>query len=424
MKSLLLRAAGMAALSVPARPRAIAGHIRADGDPATLIAQIQTAFTEFRAQNDTRLKQLEGRGEDPITAEQVATINATIGELQAAYEEQQKKLAAAALQPGDRKIADPEYTKAWASYVRSGQVSESVQASLDKSGNAAGGFLAPTEWDRTVTDKLVKISPMRQICRVQSVSVGSFSKLFNLRGMASGWVGDEDARGATGTPTFGSLTYTSGELYSNVPVSQQLLDDAQIDLESFVGGDVATEFARAEGAAFVSGNGVNKPNGILTYVTGAANAAAHPFGAILVRVATGTAGALDKADDLVGLVYDLPSELTEGAQFLMNRNTTAKVRLLKDTQNRYLWQPAYVAGQPQTLQGYPITEASDMPDIATGAIPILFGDFMDSYLIVDRIGVRMLRDPYTNKPYVQFYVTKRVGGGLLNPEEMKAFKIN
>lgn len=419
-----MKAIALSGLVAAPMPRAVCA-VRADtSDPVALIGTLNAAFEEFKKKNDERLLQAEKRGEDAVTKDEVTKLNAAIGDLQSAYEEQQKRLAAAALQPGDRKIADPEYTKQWASYVRTGNVSESVQASLDKSGNAAGGFLAPTEWDRTVTDKLVKISPMRQICRVQSVSVGSFSKLFNLRGMASGWVGDEDARPATGTPTFGSLTYTSGELYSNVPVSQQLLDDAQIDLESFVSGDVATEFARAEGAAFVSGNGTNKPNGILTYVTGAANAAAHPFGAILVRTATGTAGALDKADDVVSLVYDLPSELTEGAQFLMNRNTTAKIRLLKDSQNRYLWQPAYVAGQPQTLQGYPITEASDMPDIATGAIPILFGDFMDSYLIVDRVGVRMLRDPYTNKPYVQFYVTKRVGGGLLNPEEMKAFKIN
>jgi HK97 family phage major capsid protein len=203
-----------------------------------------------------------------------------------------------------------------------------------------------------------------------------------------------------------------------------MLDDSQIDLESFIGNDVATEFARAEGAAFVSGDGANKPNGILTHVTGGTNAAAHPFGAILVRNATGTAGSLDKADDIVNLVHDLPSQVAGDARFAMNRATLAAVRLLKDNQDRYLWQPSYQAGQPQTLLGYPVTEIPDMPDVATGAVPVLFGDFADSYLIVDRIGVRVLRDPYTNKPYVSFYTTKRVGGGLLNPEEMKALKIN
>jgi HK97 family phage major capsid protein len=165
---------------------------------------------------------------------------------------------------------------------------------------------------------------MRQICRVQSISVGSFSKLFNLRGMASGWVGDEDARGATGTPTFGSLTYTPGELYANragvAAAARRRADRPRAACRR----RHRDRVCRAEGAAFLSGSGVNRPTGILTYVTGAANAAVHPFGAVLVRHATGTAGALDKADDIVNLVYDLPSELTDGAQFLMNRNTTAR----------------------------------------------------------------------------------------------------
>jgi HK97 family phage major capsid protein len=424
MKALALCGVAAAALSIPARPRAIAGAVRADGDPMALIGQIKTAFEEFKAQNDARLKQIEGRGEDPITAEQVERINTTLGDLQAAYEEQQKKIAAGVLQPGERKLVDAEYSKQWDEFVRGGIESDRVRASLDKSSSAAGGYLAPTEWDRTITDKLVKVSPMRAICQVQSISTAAFSKLFNLRGMASGWVGDQAARPATGTPTFGSLSYTPGELYANPAASQGMLDDAQIDLEQLIGDDIATEFARAEGAAFISGDGTNKPAGILTYVTGAANAAAHPFGAILVRAATGTVNKLDKADDIVSFVHDLPSEKTANARFLMNRNTLAAVRLLKDSQNRYLWQPSYQAGQPQTLQGYPITEAADMPDIATGAIPLLFGDFAAAYLIVDRTGVRMLRDPYTNKPYVQFYTTKRVGGGLLNPEAMKALKIN
>jgi HK97 family phage major capsid protein len=419
-----MKKTALVALAATAAPRAVCA-VRADAtDPKALVEQLNAAFEEFKRKNDERLAQAEKRGEDAVTKDEVTKLNAAIGELQTAYEEQQKKLAAAVLQPGERKVADPEYSKAWSSFIRSGDIHERVNASLDKSGNAAGGFLAPTEWDRTITDKLVKISPMRSICRVQPISVGSFTKLFNLRGMSSGWVSDQAARPSTNTPTFGSLSYTPGELYANPAASQQMLDDAQIDLEQLIGEDVATEFARAEGAAFISGDGVNKPTGILTYVTGGTNATAHPFGAIAVRTATGTINKLDKADDIVSLVYDLPSQLTEGAQFLMNRNTTAAIRLLKDSQNRYLWQPAYVAGQPQTLQGYPITEAADMPDIATGAIPILFGDFGDSYLIVDRVGVRMLRDPYTNKPYVQFYTTKRVGGGLLNPEEMKAFKIN
>jgi HK97 family phage major capsid protein len=403
----------------------IASHgllaVRAEADPAAALAK---AFEAFKSEHTQHLADIRAGMEDVVRAEKIDRINTSIGELQATVDEQAKKIAAAQLQPGDRKLADPEYTAAWNSFVRDGNINERVQASVDKSSSAAGGYLAPTEWDRTITDKLVKVSPMRSICQVQSISVAAFSKLFNLRGMASGWVGDQAARPATNSPTFGSLSYTPGELYANPAASQGMLDDAQIDLEQLIGDDIATEFARAEGAAFISGDGTNKPTGVLTYVTGAANAAAHPFGAVLVRTATGTVNKLDKADDVVSYVHDLPSEKTDGARFVMNRNTLAAIRLLKDTTNQYLWQPSYQAGQPQTLLGYPITEAADMPDIATGAIPLLFGNFQRGYLIVDRMGVRMLRDPYTNKPYVQFYTTKRVGGGLLNPEELKAFKIN
>lgn len=405
---------GLLATTLPAAVCAV----RADAnDPKALVEQINSAFEALKAKNEERFK-------DVVSQTELNKINETLGQLQSAYDEQQKKLAAAILQPGDRKIDNPEYTSDWNAFVRDGDLKASVQASVDKSSSAAGGYLAPTEWDRTITNKLVRVSPMRAIAQVVSIGTGSFTKLFNLRGMSSGWVGDQTARPATNTPTFGSLAYTPGELYANPAASQGMLDDAQIDLEQLMGDDIATEFARAEGAAFISGDGTNKPYGVLTFVTGGTNAAVHPLGAIAVRTATGTVNKLDKADDLISFVHDLPTEKTDGARFLMNRNTLAAIRLLKDTQNRYLWQPSVQAGQPQTLNGYAITEAADMPDIATGAIPILFGNFERGYLIVDRMGVRMLRDPYTNKPYVQFYTTKRVGGGLLNPEELKALKIN
>ncbi len=172
----------------------------------------------------------------------------------------------------------------------------------------------------------------------------------------------------------------------------------------------------------MSGNGANKPNGVLTYVTGGANAAAHPFGDIKT-VNSGAAGALTP-DGILNLVYALPSAFTQNATFIMNRATQGAIRKLKDGQGNYLWQPATVAGQPATLNGFPIEEMAAMPDIAAGAKPVLFGDFRRGYLIIDRIGVRVLRDPYTNKPYVMFYTTKRVGGGLLNPEVLKAMNVS
>ena len=168
----------------------------------------------------------------------------------------------------------------------------------------------------------------------------------------------------------------------------------------------------------MSGTGANgRPNGILTYVTGGANAAAHPYGAITLTN-SGAATSVT-ADGIINLVHALPSAFLQNAQFAMNRDTMRAVRLLKDTTNQYLWQPSYQAGTPSTLAGYAVNEVAAMPNLAAASRSVLFGDFKRSYLIVDRVGVRLLRDPFTNKPYVMFYTTKRVGGGLLNPESMK-----
>lgn len=403
-------------------PRGIVS-VRADSgapDVKALIEGVNKAFADFKAENDKRLDAIKaGAASSDLTAK-VETINADVSKLQAAVDEANIKLAAAQMNGAGsgNHIKDKEYTEAFNAHFKRGD----VQAALNKGASDQGGYLAPVEWDRSITDKLVLVSPMRQIASVQSISTAGFSKLFNKRGTTSGWVGEADARTGTATPTFGSLTYATGELYANPAATQQMLDDSAVDLESWLAGEVETEFAYQEGLAFVSGNGTNKPNGILTYITGGANAAVHPYGAITLTN-SGDA-ALVKADGIISLIHALPSAFTGNARFIMNRTTLAAVRLLKDGQGNYLWQPSYIAGQPSTLCGFPVTEVPDMPNVAAGACPILFGDFARGYLVVDRTGVRVLRDPFTNKPYVSFYTTKRVGGGLLNPEVIKGLKIS
>lgn len=388
--------------------------VKADAsNPNAILAQLTKAFEDFKAENDARLK---GKA-DVVTDEKVDRINASVGDLQAALEEQAKKLAAFELNgtgAGKNRVVDAQYTGDFKKFMKTGDVS----AALTKGVPADGGFTAPTEWDRTITDKLVIISPMRQMCSVQSISTNAFSKLFNNKGTVSGWVGETAARPETATPTFGSVTYTTGELYANPSATQQMLDDGQVDLEQWLASEVEQEFSLQENIAFVSGTGANgRPNGILTYVTGAANATAHPYGAITLTN-SGAATSVT-ADGIVNLIHALPSAFLQNAQFAMNRDTMRAVRLLKDTTNQYLWQPSYQAGQPSTLAGYGVSEVAAMPNLAAASKSVLFGDFKRSYLIVDRVGVRLLRDPFTNKPYVMFYTTKRVGGGLLNPESMK-----
>lgn len=399
-------------------PRGIQS-VRAEGaspEIKALVEGVNRAFEEFKSEHTKQLDAVRaGLPSADITAK-VEKIGADLDSLQKAIDEHSVKLAAAQMN-GGKQLKDKEYTDAFKSHMRKGD----VQASLSKGTDADGGYLAPVEWDRTVTDKLVLVSPMRAISGSQSISTNGYTKLFNLGGTASGWVGEAAARPNTNGPTFASLAFTTGELYANPAATQQLLDDALIDLETWLAGEVQTEFARQEGAAFVSGDGTNKPNGILTYLTGGSNAATHPFGAIGL-VNSGAAAAIT-SDGVVDLIYDLPSEFTGNARFIMNRATQGIVRKLKDGQGNYLWQPSYVAGQPATLAGFPLTEVPDMPDVAANATPIMFGDFKQGYLVIDRIGVRVLRDPFTNKPFVSFYTTKRVGGGVVNPEPLRAMKV-
>lgn len=383
------------------------------------IEELGRAFEEFKATHTQELKALkQGAGTADIQAK-LDKLNADMDRLQRETEDAHTKIAAAQMGIGaSAGQKDAEYTAAFQAHMKKGE----IQAALNKGADDEGGYLAPTEWDRTITDKLVLVSPMRQICGVQTTSKNAYTKLFNVGGTGSGWVGETAARPETNTAEFAPLTFTTGEIYANPAATQQILDDAEINLESWLAGEVQTEFAKQEGLAFVSGDGTNKPKGILTYVTGGTNAAAHPFGAIK-QVNSGAAAAIT-ADGIIDLIYDLPSTFTGNARFIMNRKTQGVIRKLKDGQGNYLWQPSYVAGQPATLAGFAVTEVPDMPDVAANANAIMFGDFKQGYLIVDRIGVRVLRDPYTKKPYVLFYTTKRVGGGVVNPECLRALKVS
>lgn len=391
----------------------------ASGDAKQMMAALNQAWEAFKSENEAEVKALKKGQEDVVRAAAMTKLEDRIGTLQSALDQQATQMAALQMGgPGtDGNPTDPEYSGAFSAHFRKGD----VQAALNKGAAEEGGYLAPVEWDRTITDRLVEVSPMRQIASIQTISTAGFRKLFNQRGMGSGWVGETAARPQTNTPEFAQLTYATGELYANPAATQQMLDDAAVNLEDWIANEVEAEFAYQEGLAFVAGNGVNKPNGVLTYVEGAANAAAHPFGAIKTQT-TASATAIT-SDELIDMVYDLPGALSQNARFVLNRTSLARIRKLKDGDGNYLWQPSFSAGQPQTLLAYPVTEMAAMPNVAAGAVPIAFGDFRRGYLIVDRTGVRVLRDPYTNKPFVHFYTTKRVGGGLLDPQALRAMRM-
>ncbi|UOP05330.1 phage major capsid protein [Conchiformibius kuhniae] len=389
-------------------------------DANTLLAKLAKGIEEFKTEKTQEIADLQAKLAKTADSESVQSLTEKLTAAEAALNALNEQFAAAQLNGGTGKPDKDAQAHAEAvlAFMRRGE----ERAELKKSDSANGGYLVPDEWDRSITDKLQEFSPLRRIFHVQTVSTPHFEKLYNLHGATSGWVGEEDARNNTNTPTFKQLKFETGEIYANPAATQQILDDAEINLEKFLAEEVQAEFSLQENKAFISGDGEKgKPFGLLTYVEGATNANKHPFGAIKT-VKSGSANGLT-ADSIIDLVYDLPAKFSQGAVFIMNRKTLAAVRKLKDSTNNYLWQPSLQTGQPSTLLGYPCYEVAEMPDVAANALPIAFGDMKRAYMVLDRKGVSILRDPYTRKPFVQFYTTKRTGGGVNNPEAVRLLKI-
>ncbi|QBM77388.1 phage major capsid protein [Sphingomonas sp. AAP5] len=310
---------------------------------------------------------------------------------------------------------------AFAGFVRSGATLE-IKALSSVSGDA-GGYAIPREIDAQIDATLTAISPIRSVANVVRVGSAGYRKLVTSGGTPSGWAAETDARGGTGTPSFTEIAPPMGELYANPSASQAMLDDAAFDVEEWLAGEIATEFARAEGAAFVNGSGVNRPKGFLQAPIAATGDAARAFGT-LQYLASGAAGdfAANPQDRLVDLVQALRGAYRQGAVFVMNASTLARIRKFKTSDGAFLWSPSLVAGTPASLLGYPVIEAEDMPDIAANACAIAFGNFKAGYLIAERSETVILRDPYTNKPFVNFYATKRIGGCVANSEAIKLLK--
>jgi HK97 family phage major capsid protein len=307
-------------------------------------------------------------------------------------------------------------------YLRQGRESEvkSMQGGVP----ADGGYAVPREIDAAIARQMSEVSPIRRIAQVVQVGSAGYRKLVTVGGTASGWVSETAARPETDTPSFAEIAPPTGELYANPAASQAMLDDAAFDLEAWLASEIATEFARAEGAAFVNGNGTNRPKGFLAAPSSAALDATRPFGT-LQYLGTGDAAGLGDAIELalIDLVHSLKAGYRQGASWVMNSATLAEVRKLRTSDGAFLWQPGLVDGQPDRLLGYPLIEAEDMPDVAAGAFPIAFGNFRAGYLIAERSATAILRDPFTNKPFVHFYATKRVGGQVLDSAAIKLLKV-
>jgi HK97 family phage major capsid protein len=397
------------------------------GDAVAAFDEFMSTFETFKETNDRRLAELERRSADVLTSDKLDRLDRALDEQKRAMDDLVLKAGRPPLSSDGRPLTrlDLDHKAAFSAYVRQGE--ENPLRRLEEKANtvavnADGGYLVPVELDREIGRRLTTLSPIRAIASVRQVTGNVFQKPFSAAGPGAGWVAETASVTETTSSPLTQLSFPTGELYAMPSASHILLDDAAVDVESWIADEVEMVFAEQEGAAFISGNGTNKPKGFLAYTN--VDNASWATGSV-GYVATGTAGAFpasNPSDKLVDLVYALKAGYRQNATWVMGRKTQGEVRKLKDSTGAYLWQPPAVAGGQASLMNFPVVEAEDMPAIASGSFSIAFGDFKRGYLVVDRMGVRVLRDPFSAKPYVLFYTTKRVGGGIQDFDAIKLMK--
>jgi len=405
---------------------------------ADVANELHTSFSEFKNSTKAEIEQVRdaidetnrrvgrltvgGAGDDGQSDKKLAMFNAALRE--------KHGTAAAPLNP--REFSN--YTKAVSAYFRHGQGALDnldVRAALSVGSDPAGGYLVIDDKDPMPREKLFRTSPMRAVASVITVTGGAYEGLLEDGDFGFGWVGENDTRDETDTGTLAQFTIAAQELFALVPVTQRLIDDAAIDIAAYVTGRVDRRFQRGENAAFAVGDGNLKPRGFLDYRTTATTQAdgVRSLG-VLQYVPTGAAGAFptvsgSTASD-VGCLYDLKaalhSELRAGAVWAMNSTTFATVEKLKDADGNSLIRRSLDTATPERLLGYPVVIMEDMPDVASDSFSIAFGNFETGYQIVEKPGVRVLRDPFTTKGRVKFYAYKRVGGDVVNSAALKLLK--
>lgn len=381
------------------------------------MGELHEAFAEFKKTNDARLKAIEsGRSTAELDAK-TEKMNEIVSNLEAEIKQMQTAMARGSQGGqgnGEAEEKSAKYSSAMQSYLRKGNETELKAMSVDS--DEDGGFLVTPAMSSEIVKKVYESSPIRMLASVQTISTDALEILEDLDEAASGWVGEVSARNETGTPKLKKIVIPVHELYAQPKATQKLLDDAAFNVEAWLSGKVSEKFGRDEATAFVSGDGNLKPKGFLSYAAGTG------YGEV-EQLTTSTSLAI-VSDDLIDLSYSVKEAYKANSVWMAQRATVKAFRKLKDSQGRYLWEPGLNGAAQSTLLGFPIYEANDMQaNGVAGNLSVAFGDFKQGYQIVDRIGVRVIRDIYTAKPNVLFYTTKRVGGGVKNFEAIKLLKI-
>lgn len=385
------------------------------------VSGLGHAWEQFKQTNDSRLSEIERKGNaDSLYDEHLSRLGTALDHhkqrldaIETAYNRPETVLSES---KSDEKPS--EYGKAFRNYLRKGMDAglEALEVkSLSVQSDPDGGYLVTPTMSQRIVQAIFESSPMRQLASIETISTDALELIDDHASLAAGWTAETAAVTETATSVIAKRSIPTHELYAQPKATQKLVDDAAIDVEAWLSGKIADIFGRTQNTAFISGTGVGQPRGILTYPTGTA------WGQIQ-QVSSGSAGQVTP-DSLIAVYYSLKDAYMRRASFLMNRSVLQQVRTLKTSSGQYLWQPSLAAGSPDTLMGIPVYMAADMPVASSGALAVAVGDFQSAYQIVDRNGIRILRDPFTEKPFIKFYATARVGGDVVNFEAVKLLKL-
>ena len=387
------------------------------------VDALASAFDEFKQTNDEALMQKADAGAvDALTKaklgrldDEIDRLSDGVDRLRASFNRGPRATTGAASHDDG---VGGEHKAAMRGYLRKGDESGLArieQKALSVGTDPEGGYLVTPEMSATIVQTVFETSPIRAIAGIEAISSDSLELLVDKDEAAVGWVAETEARADTATPDLAKVIIAVHEIYAEPRATQKLIDDSSIDIETWLAAKVAEKFSRTEATAFVNGTGVGQPRGFLTYPAGTSWEE-------IEQIVSGDSGKVT-ADGLMDLQHSLKESYGANATWLASRLVVRDIRKLKDADNQYLWQPGLQMGGQDTLLGRPIHTASDLPAAAADSLSVAIGDFRAGYQIVDRIGIRVLRDPFTAKPYVKFYTTKRVGGDVVNFEAIKLQKL-
>lgn len=391
---------------------------------AELKSELLGILANERKEYDKLIEEKAKGVVDPIRAD-------VLKKLEDRYDELAAKMAKPASQSEDEVKADKDrIAHLYGEFMRKGEAfrmpADAPEAfkSIIANSDPQGGYLMPDPTVGRIVSKVYETSPMRQLATVQVLNGDVLEGLIDNDEADSGWVSEQGTRTETGTPELGKYRIDAHEQYAKARISQKALDD-MANVEGWLVGKVSSKFARAENSAYITGDGKGKPRGITQYATAATSDATRAWGTVehLVTAVNGDFPATNPGDLLIDVIYSLKDAYRAGARWLAPKSVYRKVRKFKVSADApYLWEPAFGAAQPARILGYPIVEAEDMPALATDSLSMAFGNFSEAYTIVDRLGMRMIRDIYSAKPMVEFYAVKRTGGGIVNFEALKFVK--